>query len=71
MYKRLAVAHGVGSRRELAIANVAFYSVARSVLKVLDHMLAEGDIDAAHQSIRRLARQTRAIQRRGSRRKVH
>jgi len=38
IYKQTAVARGFGSsRRELALAHVAFYSGARGVLKVLDY----------------------------------
>ena len=38
LYKRTAIAHGVGeSKQDLALAQIAFYSGARAVLKVLDH----------------------------------
>ena len=38
IYKRTAIAQGTGAnKRDLALAQVAFYSGARGVLKVLDH----------------------------------
>jgi hypothetical protein len=38
LYKRSAITHGVGeSKQDLALAQIAFYSGARAVLKVLDH----------------------------------
>lgn len=43
IYKRTALAHGTGGKRDLALLQVAFYSGARGVLKVLDHMIAGGD----------------------------
>jgi hypothetical protein len=45
IYKRTAMAHCTGSRRDLAIAHAAFYSGARGVLKMLDHMAERGDLD--------------------------
>ena len=63
IYKRTAVAQGFGSRkRDLALAHVAFYSGARGVLRVLDHMLEHGETDAALRTIRRFGRQVKAIQ---------
>jgi hypothetical protein len=42
-YKRTAIAHGTGgSKRDLALAQIAFYSGARAVLQVLDHRIADG-----------------------------
>jgi hypothetical protein len=53
----VTVAHRVGSsRRDLALAHGAFYSGARGVLKVLDHMLEHGDIDELHRTIQRQGR---------------
>jgi len=52
IYKRTALAHGTGSsKRDLALSQVAFYSGARGVLRVLDHMLAEGDYNGLHKAI--------------------
>jgi hypothetical protein len=74
-YKRIGIAGGVyESDRDLAIAHSAFYAGARGVLKVLDHMLAQGHTVQAHQAIRRVGRENRAIQaggRAARRRKSH
>jgi hypothetical protein len=44
LYKRTAIAHATGgSNRDLALDQIAFYSGARAVLKVLDQRIAEGD----------------------------
>jgi hypothetical protein len=66
LYKRTAIAKGVGaSRRDLALAQLAFYTGARAVLKVLDHMLDDGDTEGALRTIRRFGRQLKAMQARG------
>jgi hypothetical protein len=63
LYKRTAVAQGIGSsHRDLALAQVAFYSGARGVLRVLDYMLEHGETEAALQTIRRFGRQIKVIQ---------
>lgn len=63
IYKRTAIAHGTGAgNRDRPISQTAFYSGARGVLKILDHMLAEGDYDSAHKAIERFGRQIRAIE---------
>jgi hypothetical protein len=41
---------------------VAFYSGARGVLKVLDHMIEQGDYEALHKVIARHGRQINKIQ---------
>jgi hypothetical protein len=71
LYKRTGQAQGMKfSKRDLALANVAFYSGARGVLKVLERMLEDGEVEAMHQAVRRSGRQMRAIQR-GGRRRTH
>jgi hypothetical protein len=63
IYKRTAITQGTGAnKRDLALAQVAFYSGARGVLKVLDHMIAEGDYEALHGAIVRHGRRINAIQ---------
>jgi hypothetical protein len=62
IYKRTALAHGTGSKRDLMLSQVAFYSGARGVLKVLDHMVARGDYEGLHKAIARQGRQIKAIQ---------
>jgi len=64
IYKRTAIAQGIGiGKRDLALSQVAFYAGARGVLRVLDHMIAKGEDEAVQQTIKRFARQIRAIQR--------
>jgi hypothetical protein len=63
LYKRTAIAQGVGgSKRDLTLAQVAFYSGARGVLKVLDYMLEHGEQDTALRTIRRFGRQAKVLQ---------
>jgi hypothetical protein len=62
IYKRTALAHSTGSKRDLALSQIAFYSGARGVLKVLDHMIAGGDYEALHKAIEQHGRQIRKIQ---------
>jgi hypothetical protein len=72
IYKRTAIAQGAGaSKRDLALAQVAFYSGARGVLKVLDHMIAEGDYEALHKAIVRHGRLLKRIQSRNPRARRH
>ena len=71
IYKQTAVARGFGSsRRELAVAHVAFYSAARGALKELDYMLENGEQDTALRTIRRFGRQIKVIQGNRPRRKL-
>lgn len=58
------------SRRDLALAHVAFYSGARGLLRVLGFMLEHGEEDTALRTIRRLGRQIDVIQGRRTRRKL-
>jgi hypothetical protein len=72
LYKRTAIAHGTGgSRRDLALAQVAFYGGARAVLKVLDHMIAEGDSAAVQRTIEHHGRQINRLQGRRPRARRH
>ena len=62
-YQRTAVAHAKGrSRRDMAFAQLAFYSGAGGVLKVLAHMIEQGDSDVALRTISRFGQQVKAIQ---------
>jgi hypothetical protein len=57
IHKRRAVAQGIGnSSGDLALAHVAFYSGARGVLKVLAHMIENGERDAALRTISRFGK---------------
>lgn len=62
LYKRTAVAQGFGSsKRDLAFAHLAFYSGARGVLRVLDHMIEHGETDTAVRTIRRFGKQIKML----------
>jgi hypothetical protein len=72
IYKRTAIAQGTGAgKRDLALSQVAFYAGARGVLKVLDHMIAEGDYEAVHNAIARHGRLIKQIQARRPRARRH
>jgi hypothetical protein len=60
VYKRT----GVGPRsrkRDLARTQLAFYSAAREVLKVLDYLIEHGDYEELHQTIERHGREIERI----------
>jgi hypothetical protein len=61
MYKKLLVEGGLG-RRDQVLAQAAFYSGARGVLKVLNHLLEHGQDDELHRTIQRHGRQIKALQ---------
>lgn len=62
LYKRTAVAQGFGSsKRDLAFAHLAFYSGARGVLRVLDHMIEHGETDTAVRTIRQFGKQIKML----------
>jgi hypothetical protein len=72
IYKRTAIAQGTSvSERDLALSQLAFYSGARGVLKVLDHMIAEGDYEELHRAIVRHGRLLKRIQARNPRARRH
>ncbi len=57
-----ATAHGSGGRkRDLALAQVALCSGARAVLKVLDHVIAEGESAEVQRTIERHVRRIRGF----------
>ncbi len=60
MYKKLLVEDGM-SRRDQVLAQAAFYSGARGVLRVLDHLVEAGDVDELQRVIGRYARTIRAL----------
>ena len=61
MYKKLLVEDGL-SRRDQVLAQAAFYSGARAVLKVLGYLAERGDVDELERVVRRHARAIRALQ---------
>lgn len=67
IYERRAVAQCMGSsKRDMALAQVAFYSGARGVLKVLAHMIEHGERDAALRTISRFGKQVSEMQSSGT-----
>ena len=64
IYKRTAIKAGL-SRREQVGTQLAFYSGARGVLKVLAYLMERGDYEELHATIRRQGRQIEKIQARG------
>lgn len=61
MYKKLLVEDGL-SRRDQVLAQAAFYSGARCVLRVLDHLVEDGDLDELQRVIRLHGRTIRVLQ---------
>jgi hypothetical protein len=71
IYKRTAIAQGIGSsRRDLMLAQLAFYSGARGVLKVFDYMLEHREQENVLRTVRRFGRQIKVIQGQRPRRKL-
>ena len=70
IYKRTAITRG-SSKREMATIQLAFYSGARGVLKVLAYLIEHGDHDELHETIRRQGRQIERIRSRRPRTKSH
>jgi hypothetical protein len=70
IYKRTAITRGL-SKREMATIQLAFYSGARGVLKVLAYLIEHGDYEELHETIRRQGRQIERIRSRRPRTKSH
>ena len=70
IYKRTAVPRDL-SKRDLARTQMAFYSGARGVLKVLAYLIEHGDYEELHETIRRQGRQIERIRSRRPRAKSH
>ena len=70
MYKKLLVEDGM-SRRDQIIAQGAFYSGARFVLRVLEHLVEDGAIDELQRVIRRHGRTIRVLQGQTPRKRRH
>jgi hypothetical protein len=71
IYKRTSVIVGTGSKRDVAITQLAFYSGARGVLKVLAYLIEHGDYEELHETIKRHGRQLERIHSRRPRTKRH
>jgi|HubBroStandDraft_4_1064222.scaffolds.fasta_scaffold319465_2 hypothetical protein len=61
MYKKLLVEDGL-SRRDLVLAQAAFYAGARATLKVLNHLLEHDEDEELRRTIQRHGRQIKALQ---------
>ena len=70
IYNRTAVESGA-SKRELLRTQLAFYSGARGVLKVLAHLMERGEYEELHATLKREAGQIDKIWSRGPRAKSH
>jgi hypothetical protein len=70
IYKRTALKQGL-SKRDLANAQLAFYSGARGVLKVLAYLIEHGDYEELHETIKRHGRQIERIRSRRPRTRGH
>jgi hypothetical protein len=70
MYKKLLVEDGA-SRRDQILAQGSFYSGARCILKVLDHLVEGGDVDELQRVIRRHGRTIRVLQGLAPRKRRH
>jgi hypothetical protein len=70
IYKRTAVTRGL-SKREIATIQLALYSGARGVLKVLAYLIEHSDYEELHETIKRHARQIERIRSRHPRAKSH
>jgi len=64
IYKRTGIVTGTAGKRDLAITQLAFYSGARGVLRVLAHLIEQGEYEDLHETIRRHGRLLDKIQRR-------
>jgi hypothetical protein len=71
IYKRTSVVTGTGGKRDVAITQLAFYSGARGVLKVLAYLLEQGELAELHQTIRHQGRQIEKIRGRRMRARRH
>lgn len=70
MYKKLLVEDGLG-RRDQVLAQAAFYSGARGVLKVLGYLAERGETDELERVVRRHARAIRTLQGLAPRKRRH
>jgi hypothetical protein len=71
IYKRTSVVAGTGGKRDVAITQLAFYSGARGVLKVLAYLLERGELEELHETIRRHGRQVEKLRGRRLRARRH
>jgi hypothetical protein len=70
IYKRTAVTRGL-SKRDLASIQLAFYSGARGVLKVLAYLIEHGAYEELHDTIKRQGRQIESLRSQRPRARSH
>ena len=70
IYKRTAVTRDL-SNREMANIQLAFYSGARGVLKVLAYLIEHGDYEKLHETIERHGRQIERMRAQSPRARGH
>ncbi|MFZ1905196.1 MAG: hypothetical protein WAU56_07375 [Steroidobacteraceae bacterium] len=70
LYKKLLAEEGL-TRRELVLAQNAFYAGARAILKVLGYLVERGDMDEVERVIHRHARTIRALRGLAPRKRRH
>ena len=70
MYKKLLVEDGM-SRRDQVLAQSAFYSGARCVLQVLNHLVEGGKVDELQRVISRHGRTIRVLRGQTRRKRRH
>jgi hypothetical protein len=70
IYKRTVLKSGL-SKRERISTQLAFYSGARGVLKVLAYLIEHGDYEELHATIKRHGRQVEKLQSRRGRARRH
>jgi hypothetical protein len=71
IYKRTSIVTGTGGKRDVVITQLAFYSGARGVLKVLAHLMEKGEYEELHETIRREGRKIEKISGRRLRARRH
>jgi hypothetical protein len=71
LYKKILTQVGDLDRRDLLLAQNAFYTGARGILKILAYLTRRGDYDQAHSIIERHGRQIERLLGRPPRKRHH
>lgn len=61
IYKETLIEHGVRHKRDFRLAHVSFYEGAYTVVRLLDHMIKQGNLDQVHKTIQDHARHLDAM----------
>jgi len=61
LYKETLTEHGVRDKRALRLAHVSFYEGANTLVRLLDHMIEQGNLDQVHKTVRDHARHLDAM----------